>query len=271
MIVSKTLISVNLTTFNRPKLLRRALNSIYSQTFKNIEVIVIDDNSSENYEKLIQDFSRVHKNFFYFKNNKNLGNAKSRNIALSKSKGEFIAFLDDDDFWIDKDKLKRQLNVLLKDKKEEIGFSFTSVEKYTSDDKKQKHIIKYPKNLKSKILSGNGFIYSTTVLIRKNLLLEIKGFDENFPRGIDSDLFRRIIINQRKKIHIDQKITTYVREFGLDRMTPIKTRKSIEKNLISHFLTLYKFNIIFLFYPYALLQRIYSITVSIWKLISIKI
>ena len=270
MIVSSPLISVNLTTFNRPNLLRRALNSIYSQTYKNIEVIVIDDNSSENYEKLIQAFSMVHKNFFYFKNNKNLGNAKSRNIALSKSKGEFIAFLDDDDYWIDKDKLNRQLKVLLKDKKEEIGLSCTSVEKYSSVDKKQKHIIKYPKNLKSKILAGNGFIYSTTVLTRKNLLLEIKGFDENFPRGIDSDLFRRIIINKKKKIYIDQKITTYVREFGIDRMTPIKTRNSIEKNLISHFLTLYKFNIIFLFYPSALLQRIYSITVSILKLLSIK-
>ena len=248
------LVSVNITTFNRLELFERAIESVYQQTYKNIEIIVVDDFSNQNYSKVISNFKRSYDNFHYFRNTKNLGNAKSRNIALSKSKGEFVAFLDDDDFWIDKNKLKRQVKVLIEDKQNQIDLSCTSVKRFSSNDNSFDHILEYPKNLQSTILSGNGLIYSPTVLIRRNFLLELNGFDEKFPRGIDSDLFRRIIIFKSKRIHIDFKITTCIREYGLDRMTPINTTKSIKKNLESHFLTFQKFNFIFIFYPKAFLK-----------------
>ena len=218
------LVSVNITTFNRSKLLKRCLESVKSQSYNFIEIIVIDDFSTDiGYQEII-DNKDLYPNLIYKRNPINRGNAYSRNVALELSNGQLIAFLDDDDYWIDKDKISRQVDLFIKDKNKKLGISCTSVRRFYKEDIFKDQIVKKPKNLKSLILAGNGLIYSPTVMIRKDLLIDLKGFDEKLPRGVDSDLYRRLIINLDKIIHFDPNITTVIREFGSDRMTLINKK-----------------------------------------------
>ena len=98
-------ISVNLTTYNREVLLQRALRSILIQENVEFEIIIVDDCSLDNTKNIILDFQKKDPRIKFFTNEKNMGNAYSRNKALSESRGELIAFMDDDDEWIDKNKL----------------------------------------------------------------------------------------------------------------------------------------------------------------------
>jgi len=106
---SEPLVSVIVTTFNRADLLRETLDSILSQTYNNFELIVVDDGSTDNTEKVVKNYSdsRVQ----YIKTDNWGGPARPRNIGIKQSKGEYIAFCDDDDLW-NPIKLEMQINRL---------------------------------------------------------------------------------------------------------------------------------------------------------------
>ena len=91
--------SVVIPTFNRGTLLKRALQSLSSQTFKNFEVLVIDDGSTDDTEFICNDFKNCFYNFVYTKINNSGGPAKPRNIGINISSGDWICFLDSDDYW----------------------------------------------------------------------------------------------------------------------------------------------------------------------------
>lgn len=99
------LVSIVITTFKREKELERAIKSLVHQTYKNMEVIVIDDNIdiqiSEKVKYLVEKF-KLQLNIIYHKNKKNLGGALSRNEGMKLSHGKYIAFFDDDDEYLPK-------------------------------------------------------------------------------------------------------------------------------------------------------------------------
>ncbi|MBF0570944.1 MAG: glycosyltransferase family 2 protein [Candidatus Omnitrophica bacterium] len=102
------LVSVIIPTYNRSRVLPRTLSSLKRQTYKNLEVIVIDDASTDDTEKVVKSFERD-LNLVYFKNKINLKiPARSRNIGLKKASGEYFALLDDDDEFLEK-KIEIQL------------------------------------------------------------------------------------------------------------------------------------------------------------------
>ena len=105
------LVSVIIPTFNRQKYLKNAINSVLNQTYENIELIIIDDNSSDNTQSYVEDIND--NRLIYIKNSKNLKAPKSRNIGIEKSRGDYIAFLDDDDTWY-KTKLEKQIKLYIK-------------------------------------------------------------------------------------------------------------------------------------------------------------
>ena len=106
------MLSVILPTYNRSGIVSRAIKSVVSQSFKDIELIIIDDGSEDDTERSIK--SHADKRIKYFKQaNKGPGSARNRGILLSK--GEYLAFLDSDDWW-DKEKLSIQMKAMLRDK-----------------------------------------------------------------------------------------------------------------------------------------------------------
>ena len=91
------LVSVNITTFNRAHLLPRCLDSILTQSYKNLEIIIVDDCSTDYTEEVVKKYQAKDSRIKYFKHEKNMGNAHARNTALKNCSGFYVAFMDDDD------------------------------------------------------------------------------------------------------------------------------------------------------------------------------
>jgi glycosyltransferase involved in cell wall biosynthesis len=97
--MNNPLVTVVIPTYNREKLLPRAINSVLNQTYQKWELIIVDDRSTGDTEELVQDYIKKDKRIRYVKNTHNQGPAGARNQGTEVSGGEYIAFLDSDDEW----------------------------------------------------------------------------------------------------------------------------------------------------------------------------
>lgn len=98
--MNENLISIIIPTFNCGNTLSKTINTLLSQSIKSIEIVIIDNNSTDNTENLIYNFQKEYNNIKYIKNNNNYGPGIARNTGILNSKGNYICFLDSDD-WID--------------------------------------------------------------------------------------------------------------------------------------------------------------------------
>jgi len=112
-IIEKNLVSIVLTYFNRKEYIMDQLNSILGQTYKNWQLIIIDDCSTDGSEKMLREFIETNsdRRIEYVKNERNLGLAKNFEKGLQFASGEFVAVCDSDDVWFS-DKLERQVSFL---------------------------------------------------------------------------------------------------------------------------------------------------------------
>ncbi|GAA04679.1 glycosyltransferase family 2 protein [Photobacterium leiognathi] len=102
------LVSVIIPVYNRAKIIDRTLDSVAAQTYKNIEIIVVDDCSDDSEELLVK-LGNYNLDIKYIRHKKNMHGGASRNTGIDASKGDYIAFLDSDDIWAD-DKIERCVN-----------------------------------------------------------------------------------------------------------------------------------------------------------------
>ncbi len=115
------LVSIIMPSYNTENFIGESINSVLNQTYKNWELIIVDDASTDSTDKVVENFlndRRIH----YIKNKENYGAALSRNFAIKQAKGKWIAFLDSDDIWKPQ-KLERQINFMVKNK---YYFSYTN-------------------------------------------------------------------------------------------------------------------------------------------------
>ena len=90
-------VSVYIPTKNRPFMLKRAIDSVLSQDYPNVEVVVSDDGSTDNTPEFMNDYCNQHDNVIYIRSETSKGACHARNKAILASSGEFITGLDDDD------------------------------------------------------------------------------------------------------------------------------------------------------------------------------
>lgn len=128
----KNLVSIILNCFNGQQFLSEALNTVINQTYKNWELIFCDNQSTDKSKEIFNLFKN--KKFKYFKTKNFLNLYEARNFAISKSKGEFLSFIDVDDLW-HKDKLEKQIK-LFKDSNVAVVYGNFIIEK----NKKKKFI-----------------------------------------------------------------------------------------------------------------------------------
>ena len=126
-----SLVSVIIPTYKRTDALKAALESILKQTYENLEIIVVDDNGVDSKEQkavevIIEQYKENPK-IRYVKNEKNMGGAAARNVGIEASKGEYIAFLDDDDEYYP-EKIEKQLQVFLDSKSDKLALVYCDVE-----------------------------------------------------------------------------------------------------------------------------------------------
>ena len=180
------LVSVVIPTYNRGHLIERAVNSALKQTYQYIEVIVVDDGSTDNTKDVMKQLTN--ERVKYIREEKNRGACHARNLGIQASQGEFVSFLDSDDFWSD-DKLEEELKYLYSKKADIVVCNFWM----ERSGNKKKKIEKYKgETLEYKDLLFKNCVTTGAMLIKKEILEEVDGFDELMPRYQDWDLILRI-------------------------------------------------------------------------------
>jgi len=259
------MVSINIATRNRAHLLERCFKSIFNQTYTNYEIVIVDDGSSDNTEHVVKEYAdKCDNDIIYIKSKENIGVARARNICLKNSKGKYIAVMDDDDEWIDSDKLSKQVKILEETSNVIVCSSVNLIN--ASGDIKQK-IINKPDNIFGILLKGNGIIYSPTVLVEKSVMEAIGGYDVKLKRGVDSELYREIVYEHKKEIFFMQEITTNIHEYGNDRITSRMSSKEAVIKIKQNFYIITKHFGGFVRHPKALLFRLRNIARNIVYLI----
>lgn len=184
-------ISVVIASYN-PNLifLRKAIESVLNQTIKDLEIIIIDDCSVLGIKESLTAFWKCD-NILIHRNDRNIERSASRNKWVNLAKWEYIAFLDDDDVWIDKLKLEKQINFL--ENNLDYGLCGTNGIYIDKDDNKIGDYdiqVFSDKDIRSKILLYNPFILSS-ILVKKKIFLDIWGFNEKMNMSEDFDLYLR--------------------------------------------------------------------------------
>ena len=171
MIKQQILISIILPTFNHAKFLKKAIESVISQSYINWELIIIDNNSTDETFDIVNSYSDLRIRYSKIQNNGVI--AASRNHGISLSNGSWIAFLDSDDWWT-KNKLSRSVEYINEDKFDLIYHDLFLVNK---TNQKSYQRLARSRNLNSPVfedllLNGNG-ILNSSVIVRKDLLDEV--------------------------------------------------------------------------------------------------
>lgn len=179
------MVSVIIPTYNRAKLIKRAIQSVLNQTYKEVEIIVIDDGSTDNTEQIINNFSC--RNLKYIKLEKNCGACKARNVGIANASGEFISFLDSDDEW-DPYKLEYQLNFLKQKNASVVVCNYYYIKnnnKILRISSKHNDIITYNELLYENCITTGAILATKSVFEENN-------FDLKMPRYQDWDIVLRI-------------------------------------------------------------------------------
>jgi len=222
-----------------------------------LEVVVVDDYSQDATAEVVASYCQRDDRVKYYRHETNRGNARARNTALSNCRGEFVAFMDDDDEWIDPDKVAKQVAILRANGR--VGIVCSSVRRYTSETEYVDQILSKPVDLKSRILSGNSIVFNSTVMSRRSIINRVGGFDEKMAKGVDSEFFRRCIVKYGYDVYFMPEITTAVHEHGAGRMTPVRNRYQAKRALSAHWRVLRKYFRHYLHHPTALANRLRAI------------
>jgi len=184
----KPAVSVVIPTCNRPEFLPRAINSVLTQTYQDFEILVVDDGMKVRSEVVVVSFKdpRIR----YIKNEKSLGGGGTRNRGVSEARGEFIAFLDDDDEWVPQ-KLAVQMSKFSAASRT-VGFCFSAVVNVYNDREEITHVESGIFDFSQIALTRfKGFLTSTLV-IRRTVFSEVGGFDASLPSHQEPELIIRM-------------------------------------------------------------------------------
>ena len=224
---TKPSVSIIIGSYNAEKYIKATLDSVANQTFKSFEAIIVDDCSTDNTAKIIQEYCDKDTRFKLIKleSNSNLP-AVPRNVGLKHACGEFVAFLDHDDIWTHK-KIQRQISALQVNPQIDLVFSYLWSFRGKS---LLRGFFLIPNPFKNKInferlRIGNALMYSS-VFARKKVIVTLNGFDEDPKlRAIeDYDLWLRV--SQQFKIGYISEIHGYYR---VTSSSASRSDKSLEK------------------------------------------
>lgn len=227
------LISVIIPTYNNAQFIRDAIDSVLSQTYKNYEILVIDDGSTDNTKEIIEKYNGKRIKYIY---QENKGLAAARNTGIKASTGELVAFLDSDDMWLP-EKLERQISIIN-------GFPNVGLVGcgYYGIDESGKRVKEtkgrdYPdkelllNNLMMRnVVTGSG----SGVLAKKECFNKAGLFDESFRSTEDRDMWYRILKFYDLKFVSDYLVIIRVRRNSLSKnvaMMKFSQKKFIQKHL----------------------------------------
>lgn len=202
--MDKPLVSVIVPNFNGGPYIRQALDSIVSQSYKNLEIIVIDDGSTDDSVEVLTEYAAKTTEMTLVLQ-QNAGVAVARNKGISVARGDYIAFLDSDDYW-HPEKLSLQIDILGKEQNFGVCFSSYMLWPPGTDNNYQNPDVMYSRRSFEPglavdkeftgwiyhILLRDVYVWTGTVVIRKEVLNRVGGFNNELKIGEDHDLWLRI-------------------------------------------------------------------------------
>lgn len=196
------LVSVVVPTYRRNETLKKALDSLFTQDYSPIEVIVIDDNADKTWNDAVKSIVEEYPSVVYICNRSNFGSAKTRNIGIKASSGEYITFLDDDDLYLPQ-KISHQLKPMIDN---HADFSLTDLNLYNENDKLvDKRVRKYIKSYDGQSLLQYHLMYNMTgtdtIMFKKDYITKIGGFP-SIDVGDEFYLMKEAISGGGKFIYI---------------------------------------------------------------------
>ena len=179
------LVSAIITTHNRFALFKKALDSVKNQTYKNIEIIVVTGNDNE----ALKLYMQKHPDIIYITSQNSHPNVL-RNLGTERASGKFIAFLDDDDTWMN-NKIALQMECF---QLNNIALCYTGKNIINKNNQHIKYSYHKPKfKSYAKSIMWDNFIGTTSsIMVCKDALIDAECFDEDFPALQDYDLYIRI-------------------------------------------------------------------------------
>lgn len=218
-------VSVIIPTYNRGNLIIKSIKSVLNQTFKNLEVIVIDDGSSDNTEHLVNKITD--KRLKYVKLSSNKGSSNARNIGIKNANGQFISFQDSDDIFYP-NKIEKQLKNIINRNSIldfcKINVIYNSTYSYLIPNKRQENSI-LKGDIFNELISRGNFISTQSMLIRTNYMKKHL-FDIDMPRLQDYDVILGMIpkvkISYTKEVLVD----LHIQNNSITR-SPRKLKKAI--------------------------------------------
>jgi len=224
-------LSINLCCYNSEKYLKETLESIFAQTYKDWELVVINDGSTDSTESIIKEYiSQGYPISYCWQENRGLG--YSRNEALKHSRGKYIAFIDHDDIWLPQ-KLEKQIPLF--DRNPKTAIVASNAIQFNEKGNNALFCKKKPKTgYVFRELLANNFICLSTALIRRHALDEFdEWFDSRFRHIEETELFTRIayiwhfdyVDEPLAKNRIHKESSSYLRP----DLSPKETEMMIEK------------------------------------------
>jgi len=191
------LVSVIIPTYNRVEVLPRAINSVLNQTYKNIDIVLVDDGSIDNTQDVIE---KKYDTAVKYVKQPNKGAGAARNLGFQKSEGKYTNFLDSDDYFSTRN-IEEKVEVL--ERRRDIGWVFSDRYYLDSENRIFYDRIPYLEKHKASMLKTNDFfevmllsggkpVQTGTVLMRRECVERIGGWDENLPALQDVDFFLRM-------------------------------------------------------------------------------
>jgi len=186
---ARPVVTVIIPTFNRASILGRAIRSVLGQTYQDWELLVVDDASTDDTEKVVRSFSD--RRIKYLRHDQNRRVSAARNTGIRSAQGEYVSFLDDDDEWLP-EKLAKELEVF-RNSDPGVGLVYTG--KTVFDE--------HGRVLQVRMPTQSGWVYDamldrhfigspSRVTVRKQVLDRVAGFDETFVNCQDYDLWLRV-------------------------------------------------------------------------------
>ena len=201
-------VSVIIPTYNYAHYITEAVESVLNQTYKDFEIIVVDDGSTDNTKEVIRPYLNKIKYIYQ----QNSGPSAARNRGIKEAKGEYIAFLDADDIWLPQ---KLELQIKFIEKEKELGLVFSDMTCFNEKGILKKSFLKdipvfndlcieslssiekiISDDVFNALLQGN-FIPTNTVIVKKECFDKVGLFDENLLFVEDRDMWLRIALAYR--------------------------------------------------------------------------
>ena len=199
----KEKISVITPLYNAENYIRKTIKSVLNQSYDNLEMIIIDDLSTDNSRNVVKEYAAKDDRIKLIELQKNQGAAVARNTGIEKASGKYIAFIDSDDLW-EPDKLETQLEFM---EKNNYSFTFTSLRFIDDQGNDLDNISKVPESIDYHSLLKNTIIGCSSVIIDREKISKIKMPD--IRAGQDTAAWLQILKRGYKAYGLNEPLTRY--------------------------------------------------------------